>query len=73
MAKNIPRNKTAWIGKDQRYPEYIVSLSETSDLTSVKVELTPQQVRLVKRYEKTQQEFDAMCEQLLKEHNVKRR
>ena len=53
----------AWISKDEKYPDYSVEFEERPN--DVEVTLTPHQVRLVRRYNKTSAEYDNMCQGLL--------
>lgn len=58
--------KTAWISKDERYPDYLVRFVDDSDLTAVKVQLTKNQVSLARRFKIIQSQYEAMCEELFK-------
>ncbi|VVB55171.1 Uncharacterised protein [uncultured archaeon] len=53
--------RAAWIEIDERYPDYSVSFEPTS---GIKVELKPQEIRFVRRFQKQLERYNELCKRL---------
>ncbi len=56
----------AYLISDEKYPDTTVEFGATSDPNAVSVELTPDEVRLVRRFQRLEEKYDDLCDELWK-------
>lgn len=56
--------RKAWILVEEKFPDYEVVFDPASGKGRIEVELTPEQVRLARKFEALRTRFEEMCEKL---------